>query len=430
MLRTLFPKSHGRYEESRSAGELECFSGWLQDIGYSRQSIRRHIRCLRRILAPARRGSGEHRYPERVVQAMVAVTGPSPTATGRAHATERLYRRFLESRGRLIPNRRVRVPHAGELARYRRYLAEVRGFTESTVEQHLTTISDFLGRALGPRRSLRELTSRQAEAYVARRAPEVRRESLQHIVAHLRGVLRYCVMRRLVRRRLQPIDTPRTYRGERPPRALPWSLVQPLLRSIDRAGKAGWRDYAILHLMADYGLRPSEIVALRLDSIDWTAKTVRVEQRKTQSTLVLPLMPRTLALLRRYLAIGRPRSGHPHLFLRARDPAGPLKGGFNRSLQRPHRGGCDDNAEATAVRSSRAAETGLARPTTRRAPGRPAAILGGDCPRPLPADRGRRGAGLVGGRRALVSTSWGDAAFPFGALGAAALGPLPLVRRA
>jgi integrase len=87
----------------------------------------------------------------------------------------------------------------------------------------------------------------------------------------------------------------------------------------------GWRDYTILHLMAYYGLRPSEIVALTLDSIDWTSKTLQVEQRKTRSVLLLPLAQRTLNLLRRYLRHGRPGSDHPQLFLRARRPAGPLQ---------------------------------------------------------------------------------------------------------
>jgi integrase/recombinase XerD len=121
------------------------------------------------------------------------------------------------------------------------------------------------------------------------------------------------------------IDTPRTYRGELPPRALDWRGVQGLLRSIDRSSRSGWRDYTILYLMAHYGLRPSEIVTLRLDSIDWSAKTLHVEQRKTCSVLVLPMADRTLSVLRRYLHRGRPGSHRPELFLRARSPAGALK---------------------------------------------------------------------------------------------------------
>ena len=47
---------------------------------------------------------------------------------------------------------------------------------------------------------------------------------------------------------------------------------------------------------------------LRLDSIDWQAKTLRVEQRKTRSVLLLPLADRTLRVIKRYLYAGRPGS--------------------------------------------------------------------------------------------------------------------------
>ncbi|CAI8921750.1 hypothetical protein EMIT0P265_40588 [Pseudomonas zeae] len=53
---------------------------------------------------------------------------------------------------------------------------------------------------------------------------------------------------------------------------------------------------AILHLMAYYRLRPSEIVALTVASIDWTARTLSVDQRKTRSNLILPLRDVALTL--------------------------------------------------------------------------------------------------------------------------------------
>ena len=118
---------------------------------------------------------------------------------------------------------------------------------------------------------------------------------------------------------------PRVYREELQPRALEWAVVQRLLGSIRRRSPRDWRDYAILHLMAYYGLRPSEIAALRLDSLDWQAGTLRVDQRKTRSILVLPLSARTLRLLRRYLEIARPDSDLPELFLRIRSPICAMK---------------------------------------------------------------------------------------------------------
>jgi len=68
----------------------------------------------------------------------------------------------------------------------------------------------------------------------------------------------------------------------------------------------------MLYLMAYYGLRPSEIAALNLDSIDWVAQTLQVEQRKTHSTLVLPMSRQALRVLKHYLRYGR--SGSRHAF--------------------------------------------------------------------------------------------------------------------
>jgi len=77
--------------------------------------------------------------------------------------------------------------------------------------------------------------------------------------------------------------------------------------------------------MSHYGLRPSEVVLLRLDAIDWQTCTLRVVQCKTRSVLMLPIDARTLRIIKRYLCDGRPGSDRPELFLRARGPAGPMK---------------------------------------------------------------------------------------------------------
>ena len=151
------------------------------------------------------------------------------------------------------------------------------------------------------------------------------RQSLQHWVARLRSFLRFCHMQGLLAARLDAIDTPRVYRDELPPRAIPWVTVQELLQSIDRGQSTGSRDYAILYLMVHYGLRPCEVASLRLDSIDWQANILRVEQRKTRSVLLLPLAAQTLCVLRSYLDCGRPTSTRPDLFLRARAPVGAIK---------------------------------------------------------------------------------------------------------
>jgi len=237
--------------------------------------------------------------------------------------TGRIFVQFLTAVGRLTPIEDT-SPASQICRRYHRYLAEVRGLSEKSLRHHGQTAADFLSRGVPANGCLSAVTAADIEAFVQLKSKENNRQSLQHVIAHLRGFLRYCADHGEVRVGLHVIDTPRVYRQEQPPRALDWTTVRRLLASIRRRDPRGWRDYTILHLMAHYGLRPSEVAALRLDSIDWTAGTLRVEQRKTRWVLVLPLAGRTVRLLRRYLQVGRSNSDLPQMFLRIPSPIKPL----------------------------------------------------------------------------------------------------------
>jgi integrase/recombinase XerD len=325
MLQTLFRRSGAKYERSQFGREMNDFCLWLQQTGYSKANIRGHLQRLFGVLTRSRKLEPNH--PRSSVE-LHRVFGRYCTSVERSQnfrGTERAYCRFLRSQRRLREEARPADPVSSLLDRYRGYLQEVRGFAEITVTHHAQTVFEFLKMALRPGQGIRVLTREHVERYLAQRSRRITRQSMQHVVAHLRAFFRYGIARRLVRAGLDAIDTPRTYRDELPPRALPWPLVKKLLHSVDRSSKSGWRDYMILHLMAYYGLRASEIAALRVDSIDWDAKTCRVEQRKTQSDLVLPLSGRTLAPLLQYLRLGRPASELPQLFLRARRPTGGLR---------------------------------------------------------------------------------------------------------
>ena len=151
------------------------------------------------------------------------------------------------------------------------------------------------------------------------------RQTLQHKVAHLRAFLRFCADRGETARGLDRIDTPRTYRGELPPRAFGWDLFEKLRASVNRSDDLGRRDYTILHLMAYYGLRASDIAGLTLDAVNWKTGTMRIDQRKTRSTLVLPLSDQTLHILDQYLANRRPCTQvTTFLFPRACSPIGAM----------------------------------------------------------------------------------------------------------
>ena len=63
----------------------------------------------------------------------------------------------------------------------------------------------------------------------------------------------------------------------------------------------GLRDYAMFLLIATYGLRASEVVAISLDDIHWRKGLLRIHQRKTSSPLELPLTNEVLSALVKHL---------------------------------------------------------------------------------------------------------------------------------
>jgi integrase len=97
-----------------------------------------------------------------------------------------------------------------------------------------------------------------------------------------------------------------------------------LLRSIDITSAIGLRDYAIFILIATYGLRASEVVALTLDDVAWRKGVLRIHQRKTASPLELPLTNEVSAALLKHLK-RNPPSPYRSIFLRMRAPMGLLK---------------------------------------------------------------------------------------------------------
>lgn len=325
MLRELFPRSGQKYWHSEFGRELQGFCSWLNAAGYSKLNIRGHLCRVFKVLTQSRKVGAHGRRSRQYLHRAFGRYCTCIRLSQHFRGSERAYARFLSNRGRLLEVSPSKSPVSLLCGQYQQYLVNVLGFCQSTVCHHQSTVSEFLPYALRGGRNIAALTSAHVERYLAKKSRQLTRQSMQHVVAHLRGFLRYAYAKGLIRERLDAIDTPRTYRDELPPRALPWLLVKKLLRSVDRSSKAGWRDLMILHLMAYYGLRPSEIAALRVDSIDWHAKTCRVEQRKTQSDLILPLSDRTLALLRQYLRHGRPECALAQLFLRARRPTGALR---------------------------------------------------------------------------------------------------------
>ena len=103
-----------------------------------------------------------------------------------------------------------------------------------------------------------------------------------------------------------------------------------MLSSADVDSDLGKRDFAMLTLAAQTGLRAIDIVNLKRGDIDWRAKEIRLVQQKTGKALSLPLEPESGNAIADYLLTARPACELPNIFI---THTTPLRALGSRALQ-------------------------------------------------------------------------------------------------
>lgn len=326
MLTKLFPRVHNRYLSLPLLGEvLDDYASWMEDQGYTLEPIQRHIRATSSLDRSLRR-AGTSTLTALTRERLLACAPKDSQDDVDRSALVRCLERFFDAKDFFDAPLLNRVEI--KAAAYAAFLSDVRGFAATTATQHAVTASrflDHLGYEKRPR-LLSKIAPQDIETFVQLTGQRIGRTSLQHTIAQVRGFLRFLAVEGEAPTGLDVgIDTPRVYRGEQLPRSLPWKIVRSLLRSINRSSPIGRRDYAMLLLIATYGLRTIDIASMKLEDIDWRSGQLLVPQRKTGTPLLLPLTDEVGTALIAYLRRARPQLPLREVFLRFRAPAGRLK---------------------------------------------------------------------------------------------------------
>lgn len=100
--------------------------------------------------------------------------------------------------------------------------------------------------------------------------------------------------------------------------------IKKMLNAIDKTDPVGLRDYAIILLAFDTGLRAVDIRTLQFSDINWKTATIKVNQDKTNEPLTLPLTNRVMNAVSEYILNGRPESDSPYVFLTSNAPHRPF----------------------------------------------------------------------------------------------------------
>ena len=99
-----------------------------------------------------------------------------------------------------------------------------------------------------------------------------------------------------------------------------------IVQSTKNFGASPKRDYAILLLASESGLRRSDIVKLELKDIHWKDHTINIIQKKTLVPLIIPILPETGNALADYILHERPESDSNNVFIRNLAPYQKING--------------------------------------------------------------------------------------------------------
>jgi integrase len=196
-----------------------------------------------------------------------------------------------------------------------------RGVTERTIDRYEFLVEKMLP-SLGNDPILYD-AGRVREALLS----EVRERSCSYakgFVSALRAFLRFLAAEGRCRPHLdRAVPTVREWKLSSLPRYLEPEDVERVIASCDLSTPQGVRDRAVLLLLARLGLRAGDIVAMRLDDLDWNKGTLRV-RGKGHKEVRLPLPQEAGDALAEYLTAVRPSADQERVFLCANAPVRPF----------------------------------------------------------------------------------------------------------
>lgn len=322
MLSKFIPNDRTRenLQRQRCGADLQGFSEWLTDFGYSAETIRSYI------FAAARYDAWIRERHHEIAAALV----PSELDAYRAHLLHRHPQR----------SQRRRTDGGNDYCgahRFVKYLCERRGIPvgaprdTTSLEQRFV---DWLcrhrgvctrtagGYALKVRRLISALGTEPRMYSAAQLRDSVLAQSrgfgdshVDGVVTSIRMFIRFLVIHQECSEGLQyAIPRVAKWRKASLPRYLSPADVQRIIDTCDPDTPLGARDRAILLLLAQLGLRGGDVAGLSLGDIDWTRARIRVSG-KSRTPAWLPLPQDAGDALLHYIQAARPDRSNDAVFL-------------------------------------------------------------------------------------------------------------------
>jgi len=224
------------------------------------------------------------------------------------------------------PSYRAAAPFSSSVPGFFPFLLNEKRLRQTTLHNYTFTLRPFEAYLAQAGIPLSELTPASIIDFINTRAQTLHKAGMLNTAGGLRVFLAYLQREGIIANDLaRSVPRGRVYRQASIPRAISWPDVERLLASVDCRSDLGKRDYAILTLLASYGLRAREVAALCLDDLDWAHGQISIPMRKGGHSTRYPLSATVGEAIIAYLRVRRTDIADRQVFLAAKSPYTPMR---------------------------------------------------------------------------------------------------------
>jgi len=191
------------------------------------------------------------------------------------------------------------------------------------IKRVLVAFNDYLKRH---KQGLSLLKIDHIDAFHAEFNPAFALRSQQLYRYYLRGFISYLYHQKgwLKKDLAALMKGPPVYTRSKPPKFLRKDQIAAVFDNLPGLTANDLRTYAMAHLAYFLGLRPQEIVQIKIGDISFKAAELTLEDRKNNIPTKLPLPERVVKAIAAYIIGGRPESKSQLLFVGHLPPYGPV----------------------------------------------------------------------------------------------------------
>jgi integrase/recombinase XerD len=318
-----------RWRDNPLAVHIRPFVMQLIEDGYAKNTIQSKLWSL----ADFGRWLGRSRFTVTDVDEKLIKRFVNGGQTGRPpRGNVKTLAQFLDDlrRRNVVPHRKPIVDESALgkiLNRYEEHLRSERGLSTSTVINYRPFIRKFLVDRFGDGPFLfRELKTSDTSGFILRHAHTMSTKRAQGMTSAFRSFFRFLFGNGELEADLaSSVPTVAGWRLSTVPKYLVPEEVECVLGACDRKTSTGRRNHAILLLLARLGLRAGEVVALKLDDIDWRVGEINVRGKGLFHDR-MPLPPDVGEAIASYLRADRPPCQTRRVFICMKAPHRGLAG--------------------------------------------------------------------------------------------------------